>query len=151
MSAEHDDGSQLISISLGTLLPAVLGGVVGCIAAMTLWPSVDGTFFTNLVAGAAVGGIMSLVVAWFLAWHATTVGVLADRPPLAMAWGIIPGALLGATLGPVFAGVVSLFFGNLLATAILFGAFLGPIVGILGWQIGFFAANFLAAQRHHAH
>lgn len=150
MSAEHDDGSSLISIGLGTLAPTVVGAVLGVISALATWTPVPDSSSSLMFAGLCIGAVMGFAVGWFLSWHASVVGILPDRPVTAMLWGIIPALLLGATLGPIFAGITSLFFGQL-ASALIFGLVSGPLVGVLGWQLGFFAANFLRRNSAHAH
>lgn len=145
MSAGHDDGSSLISITLGTVIPAALSAGVGMVAALATWSPVADSAFSTMFAGICVGAVMGIGVAWFMSWHASVVGILPDRPAAAMIWGVVPGLVFGATLGPLFAGIAGLFFGQLVSAA-LFGLFFGPIAGVLGWEIGFFASNFLAGN-----
>lgn len=149
MSAGNDDGSSLISIALGTLIPAALSAGVGMFAALATWPPVVDSAFSTMFAGICVGAVMGFAVAWFMSWHASVVGVLADKPNTAMIWGVVPGLLFGLTLGPIFAAVMGWFFGQLLSAAV-FGLFFGPIAGVLGWEIGFFVANFLGQRNHSA-
>jgi hypothetical protein len=147
MSAEHDDGSSLVSIAAGTLLPAVLGAGLGMIVALSSWTPAADSAFSTFFAGSCVGFVVGLAVSWFMAWHASVVGVLPDKPALAMAWGVVPGLIFGASLGPFFGGVTGWFFGQLVS-GIFFGLFFGPVAGVLGWQIGFCAVNFLGGKSH---
>jgi MFS family permease len=144
MSAGQDDGSQLISITAGALLPAIGAAAVGLMAAYGMpWPSSDpgvvgwGAAFGRMFAGLCVGGVTGLAVAWFMAWHASSVAALDDRPELAPLWGAVPGVLFGLSLGPLFAGVVGWYFGYLVS-AIWFGLFFGPIAGVVGWEVAYF-------------
>lgn len=146
MSAGHDDGSSLISITLGTLVPTALSAGVGMVAALSTW-SVANSAFSTMFAGICVGAVMGFAVAWFMAWHASVVGVLPDRPASAMIWGVVPAVLFGLTLGPLFAAVAGWFFDQLVSAA-LFGLFFGPIAGVVGWEISYFVANFLAGKSH---
>lgn len=150
MSAEHDDGSSLISIGLGVLASTAAGAVLGMISALSTWPPAPDSSSSLLFAGLCVGGVMGLMIGWFLSWHASVVGILPDRPGTTMLWGIIPALLLGAVLGPVFAGITSLFFGQL-ASALIFGLLFGPLVGVLGWELSFFAVNFLSRSEPQSH
>jgi hypothetical protein len=150
MSAGHDDGSSLVSIGLGAILPGAIMGALGMFTAVATWDPVPDSAFSTFFAGICVGAISGTLVAWCMAWHASVVGVLSDKPQSAMLWGIIPGALFGATLGPLFAGVVGLFFGQLVSAAI-FGLTFGALAGVMGWEIGYFVANFLHPHDDHAH
>lgn len=150
MSAGHDDGSSLVSIGLGALVPAAISGALGMFTAVAAWDPVPDSAFSTFFAGICVGAISGGLVAWCMAWHASVVGILSDRPASAMLWGIVPGALFGASLGPIFAAVVGLFFGQLVSAA-LFGLFFGPLMGVLGWEIGYVVANFLQPDEPHSH
>ena len=151
MSAGHDDGSSLISIGIGTLIPAGFAAAIGLVTAAASWPTPDpnstglGATFGNMFAGLAVGLVMGLFVGWFMAWHAHVMGNSDERSEMAAAWGVVPGLIFGAALGPLFAGVMGLFFDQLVS-AILFGLFCGPIVGVLAWEIGFFLGNLFKAE-----
>jgi hypothetical protein len=150
----HDDGSQLISITIGSVIPAIGGALIGAFAAYTTWPVADpnfigwGTFFARVLAGFCVGGIVGFLVAWFMAWHASAVGSVWDRLETAPLWGAIPGVLFGLTLGPIFAAVAGLLFGYWYS-AMMLGLFLGPIVGVTGWEIAYFVTS--AQRSRHGH
>jgi hypothetical protein len=154
MSAGHDDGSQLMSITIATLVPTVGGVAMGLMAAMAIWPagnpleSYFGSYLGRLVAGAFAGGITGLLLAWFMAWHASTVAAVPDRPDASPVWGAVPAILFGFSLGPLFAGVVGGLFGYLLP-AIYFGLFAGPIVALVGWEIAYFATRRMQARSGH--
>jgi hypothetical protein len=158
MSAGHDDGSSLISITAGTLLTAVVAGAVGMFTAATSWPlpaaaTVGWTSSFGLAwAGLLIGGVMGLAVAACMSWHGSALGASEARTDLAMVWGIIPGLLFGAALGPVFAGIMGLFFGQLVPSLFL-GLYFGPIAGVMGWQIGYFVSNLLhdGSRTSHGH
>lgn len=153
MSAPKDDGSTLISIGLGTLVPAGLSAALGLIVATATWPLPDpnstglGATVGNMFAGLIVGLVMGAFVAWFMAWHAQTIGNISDRSDMAMVWGVVPGLLFGASLGPLFGGIAGLFF-NQLVSGIFFGLYVGPIVGLLAWQMGFYFGNLFKAEQH---
>ncbi len=146
MSAGQDDGSSLISIGIGTLIPAGLAAALGLFTAAFSWPLIEPNFstlgatFGNMFAGFSVGLVMGLFVAWFMAWHAHVMGNSDERSDMAAVWGVVPGLLFGATLGPIFAGTMGIFFGQIVP-AMMFGLFCGPIVGVLAWEIGFFMGN----------
>lgn len=154
MSAGHDDGSSIISIGLGTLVPTALSTVIGGIVAVALWaaPSPYATglaSFSNFFVGLFVGLVMGFFVGWFMSWNAYVMGSIHERSPLASAWGVVPGLLFGASLGPIFGGSAGIIFGHLVDGA-LFGLFMGPIVGVLAWEIGFFLGNlFRSEEQHH--
>jgi hypothetical protein len=156
MSAGHDDGSSLISISAGTLLAGILAAVVGMFTAMSSWPLVDAATagwmasFGMAWAGLLIGGVMGLAVGWCMAWHGSALGASDARTEMAMVWGVIPGLLFGGALGPVFAGVMGLFFSQLVPS-LMFGLYFGPIVGVVGWQVGYFVSNLLTGGGHPSH
>jgi hypothetical protein len=58
--------------------------------------------------------------------------------------------LFGGALGPVFAGVMGLFFSQLVPS-LMFGLYFGPIVGVVGWQVGYFVSNLLTGGGHPSH
>lgn len=153
MSAGQDNGDSLVSIGIGTLVPTVLCSVLGAFTAFASWSLPEPTAMTigatlgNFVSGAIVGGVLGFFVGWFMSWNAYVMGALHERSEMAAVWGVIPALVFGASLGPLFGGASGIVFGHLVDGA-LFGLYMGPVAGLLAWEITFFLSNMKQPQHH---
>ncbi len=148
------ESSQYYAPALSTLsgagIAAIGGATIGAIVAISSWSqpvTMQSDFFGflwKLVGGLLVGGVPALFVGGAMGWHGGIFGSTTDRAGSSPLWGIVTGAVLGASIAPVLGGVVGLFFGHLLGGAVL-GLILGPLVAVLAWEAGFWYADFFRA------
>lgn len=159
MSAGHSDAALLKGISTGTLAALALGLTAGLVAALGFWTwpadvggsavGSMGRFAGILASGLVTGGAIGLLMGASLAWHGSGVGATLDRGDAAPIYGILAGIVLGGSLSPLIGGVLGLLFGQLLGGALL-GLVLGPLVGIAGWEIGYWTADYYRGMHHGA-
>lgn len=159
MSASGNDEAKLKGIVAGTLASLALGLTAGLVAALGFWPwpaevgesalASMWNFAGVLTSGLVTGGTIGLLMGASLAWHGGNLGSTLDRGDAAPLFGVLTGIVLAGSLSPLIGGVLGLFFGQLLGGALL-GLVLGPLVGITGWEIGYWTADFYRGmQRAH--
>ena len=141
MSAENR--VSLWSVAIGTLIPTVFGAMVGSAIAVWLpdWPERVAWF-----EGAICGGAMALVIGFVMSWHGGAIGGSPARCATAAIWGIIPGGLVGLSLGPMLGAAAGLPFGQLVGGGWI-GLLAGWIVGIAAWELAFSSDEIIEALR----
>jgi hypothetical protein len=145
--SEGKNEPALGPIVAGAVLSGLGGAVVGCLVGASLWETADnasgilasmGLGFT----GAFVGGLAALGVGFLAAWNGGMVGCQPDRQGQAPGWGLISGVVLGFFIGPTLAGLAGCLVSQVI-DGIYLGLLLGPIVGFVGWQVGYWGCDFL--------
>lgn len=142
--------SQRRPVALSELAAGIVAGTLPglCIGVWTgigstWWPQIEASD-SALVAKTGIGlivvGVPALLISSALALHGAFIGTQARPAAAAACWGFIPGIVFGISLGPVFAGVLALAFGNL-AAGIPAGLIAGPIAGVVGWQTAYWLAS----------
>jgi len=153
-----------LGILAGTFLPAIVGGLIVIPMALSGWVRPEGLekellellvddswplFVSNcwMMTCGFVAGVLPLVISGFvLAWHGGALSVSDDAAPTAPVWGLIVGALCGASMVPTLGLMCGAAVGTIVP-AVIFGLYAGPICGIVSWEISFFAPRILAARR----
>lgn len=151
MSDGGNEAAKMKGIAAGTLASLALGLTAGLVAALGFWPWPADTgnsafaamlnFAGVLTSGLVTGGAIGLFMGASLAWHGGILGSTLDRGDAAPIYGVLTGIVLAGSLSPLIGGVLGLLFGQLLGGALL-GLVLGPLVGITGWEIGYWTADF---------
>lgn len=142
-----------LSVAAGALAATSVGVLAGAVTVFGWWAapasitSGFGAFVWKVMAILLVGGVPGLIIGGILAWHGAVTGATTDRADGAPLWGVIAGIVLGASLCPVFAGAAGLVLGHL-GCAIIMGVVTGPIIGVISWEAGFFAADYFRGARH---
>ena len=120
-------------ILFATVATTFVGAAVGAVVALLTW---EAPASSRLLAGLASGAAASLVVAFSMAWHGASIAQSPGRSQNAAIWGLVPAALIGASIGPPLAGVTGMAFDQLPAAMIL-GLLLGPLVAVISWELAF--------------
>ncbi len=143
MSGDGHAGPSAGGWILGSLLAALIGGLAGGVLAVSQWSSGEPEgfqYFTHLVGmalfGAFLAGVPALVVGGVMGWHGSIFGHTGERGSAAPIWGLLAGAAFGFFIGPVAFGALGVLSGRLVSMIEL-GLLLGPVLGALCWQVGF--------------
>ena len=152
MSDSHAaSGGAAQGVFAGIGAACVVGAAIGAVTAMSSWSipeSAEGGFgssLANALRGAWVGGVASLVAGSLVAWHGGSLGAGGIKLPTAPLWGLIPGALMGASLMPIFCVLLGITV-NQAIPALWLGIVLGPIVGIAAWEVSFLFPQFRGSR-----
>jgi hypothetical protein len=133
MSAESR--VSFLSLVVGTLFSAALGGLIGGAWGMgaTGW----GDFFPRVMIGAFCGLLPGVVIGFCLAWHAAAIAGSPAAAATAPLWGVVPGLLLGASLGPPLGATAGALFGQLAGGGMI-GLLCGGLCGVIAWETAYF-------------
>lgn len=158
-----------MKVILASLPAAALGGLAGIF--MAVYSDWLGGIVGNVLSGLLVGGGSQLIVGVLMACHGVGIGGAESRSSGVRLWGAITGGTYGVSLGPVFGASLGLMLGlfltqfgrfltasgwllisgwsdlglELFVAGGLLGLYLGPVVGILCWEAGYFLSALQSA------
>jgi hypothetical protein len=141
MSGHEIKNSDFAGIAIGTLAATIVGAVGGCVFWLTVndWP-----FLSAVFTGGLVGGSIGMVVGFSTSWNGSGIQSGDSQTESTPIWGVIPSIMVGLGVGPLVGGSVAMIccWGDYrvidFGYGCLAGVLLGPVTGVLAWELGFF-------------
>ena len=109
-----------------------------------MWWANDWSFFGTIFAGITIGGGVGTAVGFSTSWNGSSIQSGDSQTESTPLWGIIPSLMVGMGVGPIVGGSLAMIcswgeyrvgdFGY----GCLVGLILGPITGVIAWELGFF-------------
>lgn len=152
MSDSESPGTPFLSVVGGAVIGAGTATLIATMWIFVAWDAPEsittgfGEFAWRVWSGVLVGGVTGTVLGAILAWHGAIQGATSDRADGVMIWGAVTGFVVGASLGPVFTATFGLALGHLGAATVI-GLIIGPVAGIVSWQVGFFSADLFRGKQ----
>lgn len=153
MSHEVSD-ADFAGLVLGAVAAALVGAVLG--AAVWLFLS-DWAFWGSIVGGSIIGGGVGIVVGIATAWNGSAIqsgDYKTDATPL---WGVVPSVMIGLGVGPIVGGTAAMIccWGGYTITifghGLLMGLIIGPIAGVLAWELAYYGQALVNGAASDAH
>jgi hypothetical protein len=154
MSSHQVNDSDFAGLVLGALAATLVGGVIGVV----LWSFLsDWSSWGSIFGGLIIGGGVGTVVGIATGWNGSSIQVGDSKTDATPLWGVVPSVMIGIGVGPIVGGSLAMIcclgeyniadYGN----GLLMGVIIGPIVGVLSWQLAYFGQAFVTGAASEVH